>query len=76
MRRMLLVAMVAVLGLGIGLVAWERTGDYTEFCELAIALAGDEVPEGWECRLDQVGIELDIAEPGWRGAQTAASLPP
>lgn len=48
MRHLLIVAMIGLLGSGIGLVVWEPTGEYSEFCELAIPLAGDEMPKGWE----------------------------
>lgn len=50
MRRMLLVAMIALIGLGIGLVVWDPTGLYSEFCTADGLLV--EPPMGWELSRD------------------------
>lgn len=50
MRQLLLVVMIALFGLGIGLVAWDPTGPYSEFCDLDGLLA--EVPPGWDFARD------------------------
>ena len=50
MRRMLLVAIIALLALGIGLVVWDPTGPYSEFCPADGLLV--EPPIGWEFSRD------------------------
>ncbi len=50
MRRMLLVAMIALLGLGIGLVVWDSGGPYSQFCTADGLLV--EPPTGWELSRD------------------------